>query len=52
MEGVLNLSLAGGGGFNKMSFRIADLIVSCVRMADSCKKKCGFKNSGIRVDGA
>ena len=43
--------VSGGGRFNKMSFRIADLLVSCGRMADSCKK-CGFKNSRICVDGA
>ena len=48
MEGVLNLSLAGwGGGVNKMSFRIADLMVSCGRMTDSCKKNAVSKIAGF-----
>ena len=46
MEGVSNLSLKGGGGkagFNKMPFWIVDLLVSCGRMPDSCKKKAVSK---------
>ena len=39
-------------GFKKMRFQRADSLVSCGRKADSYKKKCGFKNIRIRVDGA
>ena len=45
VEGVLNLSLEEG--FNKMPFRIADLLVSCGRMADSCKKNAVSKIEGF-----
>ena len=45
MEGVLNLSLVGG--FNKMPFWIADLLVSCGRMVDSCKKNAVSKIAGL-----
>ena len=41
----------GGGGSNKMPFWIADLLVSCGRMADSCKKNAVSKIAGFG-DGA
>ena len=41
MEGVSNLSLERG--FNKMPSWIVDLLVSCERMADLCKKNAVSK---------